>query len=130
MPPKTILPTFVSRCVKQEPLYLHGTGGRIQNYISVLDVAEAVRLSLGGAEGCYHLAGDSVSNQKLAGLCKKITRSRSEILFSGLPDPEDHCNWEISGEKARVQLGFVPQVGIEQTIRSMLDTYGEREEHG
>ena len=130
MSPKTILPTFLSRCLAQEPLSLHGTGGRIQNYISMLDVARAVVLSLDGADGCYHLAGDSISNRDLAELCKRATRSRSQIVLSGVPDPEDRCRWEVSGEKARIQLGFVPQVGIERTIRSMLRANGEGEGNG
>lgn len=127
MSPRTIVPVFLSRCLAQEPLFLHGSGGRIQNYISLLDVARAVLLSLNGEDGCYHLAGDSLSNWDLAVLCKKITGSRSEILFSGQPDPEERNRWEVSGEKARAQLGFVPQVGIETSLRMMIDS-GQREE--
>ena len=126
--PKTILPTFLLRCLAQEPLCLHGTGGRIQNYISMLDVARAVVLSLDGADGCYHLSGDSLSNWDLAALCKKVTRSQSEILFSGQPDPEERNKWEISGEKARSQLRFVPQVGIEASLRMMIDAFQREEE--
>lgn len=114
---RSILPVLVGRCLENKPLQLYGTGSRVQNYLSVKDIAGAACICIEtDAVGCFHLAGDSLSNLSLAQLCKTVTRSSAEIIFSGDPDPADHFKWDISGEKAAHVLGFVPHVRIEETI--------------
>ncbi|WP_297981221.1 NAD(P)-dependent oxidoreductase [uncultured Oscillibacter sp.] len=128
MSQKTLLPIVVSCCLKNVPIRLYGTGGRIQNYISVLDVARAVCLSLNrNVEGCFNLSGDSISNLSLARMCREITSSHSEIIFTGEPDPADGHIWEVSGERAAEQMGFVPDVGIEESILALIRSYGRNE---
>lgn len=123
---KTFLPVVISSCLENRPVKLYGTGGRIQNYISVLDIARAVCLCVkNDAEGCFNLAGDSISNLSLAKLCRELLSSRSEIVFAGEPDPADDQAWEISGEKAAAQMGFSPSVGIEESILALARSYGE-----
>jgi len=120
MNPNTILPVFVFHSLKNEKISLMGQGGRAQNYISVFDIARAVLLSLNAnASGVINLSGDCVSNIELAGLCIKITGSRSEITFSGLADPADREIWNLSGKKAADKLGFVPKVRLEETITQL-----------
>ena len=122
---KTFLPVVISSCLENRPVKLYGTGGRVQNYISVLDIARAVCLCVkNDAEGCFNLAGDSISNLSLAKLCRELLSSRSEIVFAGEPDPADDKAWEISGEKAAAQMGFSPSVGIEESILALARSYG------
>lgn len=125
MSQKTFLPAVVSCCLKNVPIRLYGTGGRIQNYISALDIARAVCLSLNSnVEGCFNLSGDSISNLSLAKMCREISSSHSEIVFTGEPDPADGHVWEVSGEKAAEQMGFIPDVGIGESIAALIKDYG------
>lgn len=113
----SILPVLIRQCLENKPIQLYGTGSRVQNYLSVQDIARAARICAeSDAEGCFHLAGDSLSNIALAQRCIALTHSSSEITFSGDPDPADHYVWEISGERAAQVLGFVPQTRIDETI--------------
>lgn len=122
MNPASILPVFVTRSLRNEPILLHGTGGRVQNYVSVMDVARAARLSLAeSVNGCFNLSGDAISNLALAQLCREVLHAKSAIDFSGKPDPADKYVWDISGARAAQELGFTPRVGIEETIRMLAD---------
>ena len=126
---KTFLPVVVSCCLNNIPIKLYGTGGRIQNYISVLDIARAVCLSLNSnVEGCFNLSGDSISNLSLAKMCREISFSHSEIIYTGEPDPADGQVWEVSGEKAAEQMGFIPSVGIADSIAALIKSHDRNEQ--
>ena len=125
MSPNSILPTFVKRCVQNEPLMLAGKGGRIQTYLSASEIARAVELSLSNeSSGVYLLPGESVSNIQLAELCQKVLGKQSGIMLTGRPDPHEKEIWDVSGEKIARELGFIPQMSLEEQIL-MLAAGGE-----
>lgn len=118
----TILPVFISKSLRNEPILIHGTGSRVQNYISVSDISNAILLSLTkNVSGCFNLSGDAISNIELARLCRKVLCSNSEIVFSGKPDPADQQVWDICGERAAQELGFTAEVQIERSIQMLAD---------
>lgn len=94
-----------------------GKGSRIQNYIDVRDVADAIVKSLSKGHGLYLIpGGSSVSNLELANICKKITGSDSEIVIGEQADPEDDVKWIPDGSKALKEMGYSPKYTIEDTI--------------
>lgn len=120
MPGNKILPVFIKNCMCGSPIELLGQGGRTQNYIDVRDIAQAVELAVSSnCKGVYNVASDrSVSNLELAQICKKVLNSSAEIRFSG-SDPEEKLKWEISIDKARMDLGFSPVHRLEDTIKEI-----------
>lgn len=89
---RTILPIFLSQCLKNQPITIIGQGSRRQNYIDVRDIASGVVkcLSEKAAQGCYHLTSDqTISNLELAERCIVWTNSHSEMIYSDVPDPEE-----------------------------------------
>lgn len=108
---------IIEQCRKGQDILLYGSGGRVQNYIDVRDIAEAVRLSVEKeAEGVFLIAGESVSNLQAAEKCIACTNASSQITFSGVEDAEETDRWEISGKKAKEVLGYAPRHALKETI--------------
>lgn len=120
-----ILPVFVKQALANLPLQLSGQGKRQQNYVDVRDVAAAVASSLNRrAQGVFNVAGSrAISNLELAQVCIQTLGSSSDVQFTGKPDAEESIRWDVSIAKATEHLGYVPQFGIEQSIRAMGSDY-------
>ncbi len=108
---------IIEQCHKGQDILLYGAGGRVQNYIDVRDIAEAVGLSVEKeAEGVFLIAGESASNLQVAKKCIACTNAHVQIVFSGIEDTEETDRWEISGEKAKEVLGYAPRYALKETI--------------
>lgn len=115
----TIFSRFVRAAAQGAPLTLNGRGTRRQDYVDARDIADAVVRALSArAGGLFNIAsGIPVSNRELAGRCRAVFGGRSEIVFSGMPDPDDEVVWEVCIEKARRTLGWTPHHPLEASIR-------------
>lgn len=104
-------------------LTLYGTGSRIQNYIDVRDIAEAMSqiLKKRPSEGLYLLGGHSCSNLEAARLCLSIVNSKHEIVFVDTPDPADGEQWLLDDKKARMAFGYVPRYSLEESLIAILE---------
>lgn len=125
MPAERLLPIIVKQARKNAPITLYGQGGRIQNYVDVRDISQAVHLCLHKEVGGIFNIGshESISNLNLARLCVKTLSSSSPIQFSDHPDKEENIAWEVSIEKARRQLGYSPLYTLEDTIKILGSDY-------
>ncbi|MDA9889194.1 NAD(P)-dependent oxidoreductase [Synechococcus sp. AH-224-G16] len=121
LPKDKFLSYLVHYSILGLPIALHGTGSRTQNYLDLRDLAEAVSSFLFSSQctrEVFNIAGsDSISNICLAELCLNHLNSSSNILLSGLPDPDDHLCWQVSIDKARELLGYSPKY----TFPDMID---------
>lgn len=120
MPNNKILTVFISKCLKHENLTLLGKGGRMQNYIDVRDIANAVECSIqSNTKGIYNIAAEqSYSNYELAKMCKLVLQSKSDIFFNGV-DADEDIKWVYSTQKAKDFLRFLAVIPLEQTIRDI-----------
>lgn len=108
---------MLEQCRKGQEILLYGVGGRVQNYVDVRDIAEAVRLSIvKDAEGVFLIGGESISNLKLAEKCIARAGANIQIRFAGVEDAAESDCWEISGEKASAELGYTPRYALDDTI--------------
>lgn len=108
---------MLEQCRKGQDILLYGAGGRVQNYVDVRDIAEAVGLSLvRDTEGVFLIGGESISNLQLAEKCIARTKAGVQIRFAGVEDAAEAERWEISGEKAKAVLGYEPRYMLEDTI--------------
>jgi UDP-glucose 4-epimerase len=116
-----IVSVFVERALAGEPLMLAGRGGRRQDFVDVRDVAAAVLACLAErACGAFNVAaGCSVSNVELARLCVQVLESRSEVVFSDRDDPDEALHWDVSIDRARVQLGYEPRHELRDSMRAV-----------
>lgn len=118
MPKSRLLAVLVNRALNNVPLEISGSGSRKQNYIDVRDIAHATELCLKkNSSGIFNIAAaTSISNLELARRCIARCNSTSNILFSGRTDPEEGFSWDVSIEKAKNELGFIPQFDIDDAI--------------
>lgn len=125
MPAGRLLSIMVKQARKNAPITLYGQGGRIQNYVDVRDISQAVHLCIQkDVGGIFNIGShESISNLNLARLCVKTLSSSSTIQFSGHPDKEEDVAWEVSIEKAHRQLGYSPLYTLEDTIKILVADY-------
>lgn len=118
LPRERLASRFVENAVAGRPLVIEGRGTRAQNFIDVRDIADAVALALERRTGgVLNVAGACVvTTEQLARLCIDCLDSRSKIVFSGRPDPEDDLSWQISIERATDALGWSPRVELSRTL--------------
>lgn len=109
----TVLPVFVARALRGEPLTWHGEGSRAQDFVHVDDVvAGCLAAATASAPGpLYNLA--SGSPMPMRGLAETIAAQTGvPAAASGQPDPQDGVRWDISIERARAELGYAPRVAL------------------
>ncbi len=118
-----ILPVFIRRAQANLPLLLYGQGTRQQNYVDVRDVALATEqaLTIPDSSLCHIAGATAISNRELAKLCIRLTRSDSVIQHVPSRTAGDDEVWNISLDKARQVLGYVPQYTVAQSIRHILE---------
>lgn len=108
---------MLEQCHKGEDILLYGSGDRVQNYVDVRDIAEAVELSLvKEAEGVFLIGGESISNLQLVEKCIAYLHVGTNIHFAGVEDAAEADRWELSGEKAKTVLGYAPRYTLDDTI--------------
>lgn len=119
-----ILTSFIQKALKNEDITLLGKGTRVQNYVDVLDVAEAVGLVIQkNIKGIYNLAGkESYSNNELAELCITLLQSTSKIAHKGT-DPTDDYKWIYAIEKAKKDFSYNPTISLSESILRIAKSY-------
>ena len=123
-----VLPRFVAAARAGRPLEVHGSGRQIRCFGDVRDVVRALPTLLDAPAchgGVFNLGSDRpISIEDLARLVIATLGSRSEIVHvpyseafgPGFEDLEVRIP-DIS--RARQAVGFVPAIGLEQTIRDI-----------
>ena len=114
---------FIEKALRNEPIILHGSGMRKQDYVDVRDIAYAVEASImleNLPSEVFNIAsGCPVSNLDLATLCVKVLGSKPKIVYSGKDDPQDSVFWDMSIEKAGKFLGYAPQYLLHTSIADL-----------
>lgn len=116
MPRGKIFSTFVQNALNNEDIYICGNGERVQNYISVDDIATAVAQGVVASKlnGVYHLGGVSISDRDLAELCVEALGAKSRI--SVLNKVMAAEKWYINDSKIRSQC----RLGTPRSLRSVV----------
>ncbi len=115
------LSVLLSRMRNNEDVEIYGHGTRMQNYIDVRDVAQAIlNMIETKSDGLYLIAGEkSISNLQLAKMCKEIIGSGSSIRIGVHEDLEEAEQWIISYDKAAKSFGYRPSYSLEESIRDI-----------
>lgn len=112
---RTVMRLFLERAAAGDPLRVHGTGQRRQDFIHVSDVANAfiVAAELRPA-GTFNIAsGQPVSMRELAAEILAVSpASRSTVVLSGHPDPQEGFTANYSVERACRALGWASKVPL------------------
>jgi UDP-glucose 4-epimerase len=117
------IPTFITRCQRNEPLSLHAGGRPSSDYVWVDDVAQANLLALTRNSGppfaVYNIgSGVETSVATLAELIRRLCDSRSEIRREDTASPRDF-RFAYNVTRARAELGYSP-TPLEDALRAYI----------
>ncbi|MBI2870411.1 MAG: NAD-dependent epimerase/dehydratase family protein [Candidatus Omnitrophica bacterium] len=122
-----VIPIFIRKALKGEPIVIQGDGSQYRNYVYIDDLIEAhILASSPKAENqVFNLEGPRrVSIKEIAEAVKSALGGDVRIEFAP-GRPGDYKGKEVSADKARKILGWVPQIEFEEGIRRTIDWYRE-----
>lgn len=124
-----VVPIFVRKAMNGEPLTIAGDGSQFRKFVYVEDLAEGNALGLMpvAKNKIYNLDGnEKITIKQIAETVQKIIGNVKIEYTSARPG--DFSGKEVSSERARTELGWVPKTSFEEGVRKYVQWYKEREE--
>jgi UDP-glucose 4-epimerase len=125
-----LIPVFLRKALAGEPLSVSGRGDQFRKFVYVHDLARAHVLAMADAatNQTFNLEGArKVTVLEVAEGIRSLVGEQVRIEF-GPERPGDFGGKEVSGEKARRELGWEPRTafedGLRQTVAWFRDTWG------
>jgi UDP-glucose 4-epimerase len=119
--PTAVIPIFVSKALKGEPLTIAGDGMQTRRFVYVEDLAEGVVAAVerGADKRVYNLAGDeTVTIRELADVVSELIDDTEVIHTPGRGG--DFGGAVISNERAAQELGWRASTPLREGIRRYL----------
>jgi len=123
-----VIPIFIRKALKGEPITIQGDGSQYRNYVYIDDLAQAHLLALEDrAENqVYNLEGPRRTTiREIAETINKLLGGKIRIEYVPAR-PGDYAGKEVSAEKARRELGWEPRIEFEEGMRRTLAWFRER----
>jgi len=124
-----VVPIFVRKAMKGEPLTIAGDGSQFRKFVYVEDLAEGNVLALKNIakNKTYNLDGrEKVTIKQIAETIKKIL---GNVKIEYTPArPGDFSGKEVSSDLAKKELNWEPQISFEEGVRRYIKWYKERDE--
>ncbi|MCQ8830607.1 dTDP-glucose 4,6-dehydratase [Streptomyces malaysiensis] len=124
--PEKIIPLFVTRLLRGEPVTLHGRGEHVRNWLHVEDNCAGIEAVLrGGTPGeVYNLGGGTdLTGRELTEYLLRICGATWEAV-THVPDrPANDLRYSIDWSKASAQLGYRPGRDLEDGLTEAVDWY-------
>lgn len=123
-----VIPMFVTKALKGEPLTLAGDGSQYRKFVYVEDLAEGNVLALKeiAKNKIYNLEGkEKVTIKQIAETVGKII---GNTKIENIPArPGDFSGKEISAELAKKELGWEARTPLEEGVRKYIEWFKARE---
>tara|TARA_Y100000031_G_scaffold156447_1_gene211019 strand:- start:1052 stop:1996 length:945 start_codon:yes stop_codon:yes gene_type:complete len=127
--PGAVIPAFVTKALRGEPLTIAGEGSQFRQFIYVEDLAEGNVLALKSIakNKIYNLDGkDKITIKQVAETVQKLVGG---VKIESVPArPGDFSGKEISSELAKKELGWEPKVSFEEGLRRYIEWHKKEEE--
>jgi len=126
--PGAVIPIFVEKALKGEPLTIAGDGLQYRKFVYVEDLAEGNVLALKpvAENKIYNLEGtEKVTIRQVAETIQKIV-GHVEIEFMEGRDV-DYPGKEISNRRAREELDWKPKVPFEEGVRRYIEWHRQQQ---
>jgi len=126
--PGAVIPIFVARALKGEPLTIAGDGSQFRKFVYVEDLAEGSVLALKSIakNKIYNLEGkEKITIKQIA---EAIQKNLGGVKIESIPArPGDFSGKEISSELARKELGWEPKVSFEEGLKRYIEWHKKEE---
>lgn len=126
--PGAVIPIFVEKALNGEPLTIAGDGRQYRNFLYVEDLAEGNVLALKevAKNKIYNLPGkEKITIKQVAETVQKILGNVEIEYVEGRKG--DFSGKEISGERAKQELGWEPKVSFEEGVRRYIEWLKEKQ---
>jgi nucleoside-diphosphate-sugar epimerase len=112
----TVLNIFINRALQNLPLELHNDGSRIQDFIFINDISNAIlkAIDYDQTDDFIIASGKTISMINLAKKIIKLSASKSEIYFKKHDEKITYPFFDIS--KAKNELKWTPKVDIKMGL--------------
>ncbi len=126
-----LIPIFIRKALKGEPLTISGDGSQYRNFIYIDDLARANLLALGPAAAgkTYNLEGTTrITVKQVAEAVRKILgESGISVRIESVPArPGDYGGKEVDASLAARELGWKPSVPFEEGMRRTIAWYRQK----
>lgn len=120
----TVIASFVKKAFSGEPLTIFGDGSQRRNFIYVEDLAEGNVVALKGVarNETYNLEG--IRPVSIGEIADTVSQLIGHVTIEYREArPGDYSGATVSAEKARRELGWVPEVDLEEGVRRYIEWY-------
>jgi UDP-glucose 4-epimerase len=122
-----VIPTFITRALKNETLFVHNTGEQTRDFMYVKDAVRAYLLAVLNRDNAvgqiFNLGtGQQTKIADLAKMIKRLTNSDSQIVFTkGRAADLQSLAADIT--KTQEVLNWEPQYSLDQGLQKAIDWY-------
>ncbi len=120
-----VIPIFLHKALKGEPIIITGDGSQFRNFVYVEDLAEAHLLAMSerARNETYNLEGSRrITIREIAETVQRLLGNGVRIEYQPAR-PGDYAGKEVSAEKAKRELGWEPKIDFEEGMRRTLLCY-------
>jgi UDP-glucose 4-epimerase len=128
MRPSLVIPIFVRKSLAGESLTVAGDGTQHRKFVYVEDLARGHVLALEerAANQTYNLDGrEAITILRIAETVLRLTGSQRPIQFMPARSG-DYAGTEVLSEKARIELGWEPEIDFDEGMRRTVPWLVER----
>jgi nucleoside-diphosphate-sugar epimerase len=130
-PYAAVIPRFMKAVLNNEPFPIYGDGQALRDYTFVSDVVQAVLAALQRKEPVGQdinvAGGKSTSTLELARLVAKVAGTKCQVKYLP-PRPGDAPKSYANIKNAEKMLGYKPQIGLEQGLKTTFAWFREAHE--
>jgi dTDP-glucose 4,6-dehydratase len=129
--PEKVIPVFVTRALKGQPLPLYASTKNRREWLHVLDHCRAIDLVLehGKLGETYHIGSGVEADIETIADHVLTELALPDSLKTIVPDRPSHDRrYLLDSSKIRDQLGWAPQITFEQGIRETIAWYRDNED--
>lgn len=123
MRPDLAINIFTRKAINNESIEIFGDGSKTRDFTYITNIVDANLLAMKGGIGEYNIGGtERISIAQLANKIIDLVGSESEIIYSNSVKGDAEHTWsDVS--KARRDLGYTPEIGLEEGLRKYLQWY-------
>lgn len=126
-----VIPIFVEKALRGEPLTIAGDGSQFREFVYVEDLAEGNVLALKpiAKNKIYNLAGnEKITIKQIAETIRKI---HGEIKIESIPDRmSDFSSKEVMSIRSKNELSWEPKTSFEEGLKKYIAWYKEQVQKG
>jgi UDP-glucose 4-epimerase len=117
-----VIPIFIRKALRGEPIIIQGDGSQYRNYVYIDDLARAHLLALGpcAENQVYNLEGtEKITIKDIADTIDKVLGGGVKVEYVPAR-PGDYAGKEVSAQKVLRELAWAPVVDFEDGMRSTI----------